>query len=82
MPICAKCNKCLGSGYFGIGDEPTELCLFCVQDKKTITIEGVTINKDEAIKEYDIFLKQMAEANEKVKMKSKIITPEQFHYDK
>jgi hypothetical protein len=65
----------LGSGYFGIGDEPTKLCLFCTQDKKEVTIEGKTIRKEDVIKEYDIFLKQVAELNAQAKAKGKVIMP-------
>lgn len=68
MPKCLKCSALLPPQLL---NESSKICLFCELDRKVIVYgeppDVKTKNKDEVIKEYDIFLKMVKEKNEILK---------------
>lgn len=66
MPKCVKCDKMIPPQFLvqlPDHDEPDALqCIFCKLDKDSIKLRtGGTYTKAECIKEYEIFLKKLAE---------------------
>lgn len=68
MGRCVKCKALLPPQLL---DEETKLCLFCELDKNVIVYGEApnvkTKNKKEVIKEYEAFLKKVAEKNDILK---------------
>ena len=65
MPRCLKCRSMLASQMFSIyNDQLDGICVFCFLDKQVISYGETkenTYSKLEAVRDYDIFLKQMAD---------------------
>lgn len=65
MPRCLKCKSMLASQMFSIYDDQLEgICVFCFLDKQVISygdMKEKTYSKLEAVRDYDLFLKQMSD---------------------
>lgn len=71
--MCYKCRKFFPPGFVSNENPRTgervlgQLCLFCFEGKDKIKFGSEELNKKDVIKEYDIFLKKMANNSDTLK---------------
>lgn len=70
MPRCTVCNKLFHPDWVISVDDKVFKCLFCQADRKELTVEEegtgkplYTVTKEQAIKDYDVYLKKIMEKN-------------------